>query len=95
MDIIDYIHEDVFRQTILQPPCETVKVRVVRATEQFIFTSTKVQGFVREEMEGKPRSVSDASKCPQKDQHVLSKRPKWPVSCSSGIIICFQRRYHL
>ena len=39
--MIDYIHDDVFRQTRLLPPGVTVKVRFVRATEQFSLISTK------------------------------------------------------
>ena len=40
MDMIGYIHDDVFRQTRLLPPGVTVKVRFVRATEQFSLIST-------------------------------------------------------
>ena len=41
MDMIGYIHDDVFKQTRLLPPGVTVKVRFVRATEQFRLISTK------------------------------------------------------
>ena len=42
VDMIDYIHDDVFRQTRLLPPGITVKVRFVRATKQSSLISTKV-----------------------------------------------------
>ena len=41
VDMIGYIHDDVFRQTRLLPPGVTVKVRFVRATEQFSLISTR------------------------------------------------------
>ena len=41
MDVNGYIHDDVFRQTRLLPPGVMVKVRFVRATEQFSLISTK------------------------------------------------------
>ena len=47
VDIIGYIHNDVFRQTRLLPPGITVKVRFVRATEQFSLSSTKA-GYKRD-----------------------------------------------
>ena len=40
--MIGYIHNDVFKQTRLLPPYVTVKVRFVRATEQFSVISTEV-----------------------------------------------------
>ena len=42
VDIISYIHDDVFRQTRLLHPGVTVKVRLVRAIEQFSLISTRV-----------------------------------------------------
>ena len=41
VDMIGYIHDDVFRKTRLLPPGVTVNVRFVRATEQFSFISTR------------------------------------------------------
>ena len=41
VDIIGYIHDNVFRQTRLLPPGVTVKVGFVGATEQFSLISTK------------------------------------------------------
>ena len=41
VDMIGYIHDDVFRQTRLLPPGVTVKVRFVRANEQFSLISTR------------------------------------------------------
>ena len=41
VDMIGYIHDDVFRQTILLPQGVTVKVSFVRATEQFNLVSTR------------------------------------------------------
>ena len=41
VNMIGYIHDDVFRQTRLLPPGVTVKLRFVRAIEQFSLTSTK------------------------------------------------------
>ena len=41
VNIICYIHDDVFRQTRLLPPGVTVKVRFVMTTEQFSLISTK------------------------------------------------------
>ena len=42
VDKIGYIHDDVFRHTILQHPYVIVKLRFVWSTEQFSRTSTKV-----------------------------------------------------
>ena len=41
VDMIGYIHDDVFMQTRLLSSVVTVKVRFVRGTEQFSLTSTK------------------------------------------------------
>ena len=41
VDMIGYIDDDVFRQTRLLPPGVTVKVRFVRATEQFSLISNR------------------------------------------------------
>ena len=41
VDMIGYIHDDVFKKTRLLHPGVTVKVRFVRATEQFSLISTK------------------------------------------------------
>ena len=43
VDMIGYIHEDVFRQTRLLSPGVKVNVRFVRATEQFSLISTKTE----------------------------------------------------
>ena len=43
VDMIGYIHDDVFRQTTLLHPGVTVKVRFVKSTEQFSFISTKAR----------------------------------------------------
>ena len=42
VDMIGYIHDDVFRQPRLLPPGVSVKTRFVRATEQFCLISTRV-----------------------------------------------------
>ena len=41
VDLIGYIHDDVFRQQRLLPPGVSVKVRFVRASEDFSLMSTK------------------------------------------------------
>ena len=43
VDMIGYIHADVLRKTRLLHPGATVKVRFVRATEQFSFISTRAE----------------------------------------------------
>ena len=40
VDMIGYIHDDVIMHMRLLPPGVTVKVRFIRATEQFSLTST-------------------------------------------------------
>ena len=47
VDMIGYIHDNVFRQTRLLHPGVTVKVRFVRATEQFSIISTKAESKQR------------------------------------------------
>ena len=79
VDMIGYMHDDVFRQTRLLPPAVTVKVRFVGAIEQFSLADQgRVQNgyfqsnFVREEMKGQPSGLAGASKHPPKELHVCS-----------------------
>ena len=96
--MIGYIHDDVFRQTRLLPPGVTVKVRFVRATEQFSLISTRA---------GYKTEISSAilyvKKCKVNPEVCLALAnvhkknnmyfPIKRVDCK--VFICFQRRYHL
>ena len=82
VDMIGYIHDDVFRQTRLLPPGATVKVRFVRATELFSLISTRA-GYKTEissailyvkKCKVNPEVCFDVSKRPQKEQHVFSNK---------------------
>ena len=65
VDMIGYLHDDVFRQTRLLTPGVTVKVRFVRVPNSFVSSGSRLGqngyfqcNFVHEEMQGQPRGFS-------------------------------------
>ena len=82
VDMISYIHDDVFMPTRLLPPGVTVKVRFVRATEQFSLISTKA-GYKTEissailyvkKCKVNPEVCMALASVQKKEQHVFSNK---------------------